>query len=71
MLGEYRDTMDLWLVEVKHIYDDSYEVLGIFELESDIIVAKKLYLSNKENIGLRSEEFAFRESKYALGTIYY
>ena len=71
MLGDYKEAMDLWLVEVKHTYDEYYEVVGIFGNESDIIVAKELYLRNKEDAGLKREEFTFRESKHTLGEINY
>lgn len=71
MLGDYREAMDLWLVEVKHTYDEHYEVVGIFGSDSDIITAKELYLRNKEDVGLKREEFAFRESKYILGDVNY
>lgn len=71
MLGDYRESMNLWLVEVKHTYDEYYEVVGIFGSESDIIVAKELYLRNKEDVGLKREEFTFRESKHILGDVNY
>lgn len=71
MFGDYRESMDLWLVEVKHTYDEYYEIVGIFGTESDIISAKELYLRNKEDAGLKREEFTFRESKYILGEINY
>ena len=71
MLGDYRETMDLWLLQVKHRYDDEYEVVGIFETESDVMVAENLYLQNKEEAGLNRDEFTFSKSKYELGNIEY
>lgn len=71
MIGDYKNAMDLWLVEVKHTYNEYYEVVGIFGSEEDIIVAKGWYLKKKEEAGLKSSEFTFRESKYALGEVNY
>lgn len=71
MIGDYKNAMDLWLIEVKHTYDEHYEVVGIFGSEEDIIVAKDLYLKKKEEAGLNRSEFSFRESKYALGEVNY
>ena len=71
MLGDYRETMDLWLLQVKHRYDEEYEVVGIFETESDVMVAENLYLQNKEEAGLNRDEFTFSKSKYELGNIEY
>lgn len=71
MLGDYREAIALWLVEVKHTYDEHYEVVGIFGSEEDIIVAKELYLEKKEEAGLNKSEFTFKESKYVLGEVNY
>lgn len=71
MLGNYKEAMDLWLVKVKHTYDEHYEIVGIFGDTYDIIAAKELYLRNKEEAGLSREEFTFKESKHVLGDINY
>lgn len=71
MLGDYRNAMDLWLLQVKHRYDENYEVVGIFENESDVMVAENLYLQNKEEAGLKKDEFMFSKNKYELGNIEY
>lgn len=71
MLGDYKNAMDLWLLQVKHRYDENYEVVGIFETESDVMVAENLYLKHKEEIGLQRNEFTFSRSKYELGNINY
>ena len=63
--------MELWLVKVKHIYDNDYDILGIFESEIDVESAKILYLSHKEKCGLKANEFTFSQSKYLLGKVEY
>lgn len=63
--------MNLCLLEVKHIYDEENEVVGIFATDSDVEVAKNLYLKNKEDLGLKKNEFTFRVSHYVLGDIQY
>lgn len=70
MIGN-SDTMDLWLLQAKHIYDEYYSVVGIYNSEHDVEVAKNLYLDKQEDAGLTRSNFYFIESKHELGDIEY
>lgn len=64
-------TQELYLVKVKHRYDEDWDVLGIFEYDSDILSAKTLFLREREERGLDPNDFVFSQSKYKVGYIYY
>lgn len=71
MTRENLKSKEVWLVQVKHKFDENYEVLGIFENEIDVDTAKKTYLEYKARCGLSSDEFSFMETSYILGNIEY
>ena len=60
--------MELCLLEVKHRYDEDYEVVGIF-FEEDVDKAKATYLRDKKEAGLNEDEFDFRKRTYVLGQV--
>ena len=63
--------MELWMLAASHVYDDGYEVVGIFSSESEMNEAKKLYLDNKEKCGLGRKAFSFRIGNFVLNEMYY
>lgn len=63
--------MEVWVVQAKHVFDDDYEIIGIYKDEIEAFMAKRSYLNYKENTGLSRTAFTFKEEKYEVGKMYY
>ena len=59
------------LLEVKHKDENDYQIVGIFNNSSDVLVAKVLYLKKKNENGFQDNEFFFKENILILGNIIY
>lgn len=61
---------DLYLLKVKHTYDEEYEECGIFSSEDKMKDGKKRYLAAKAKIGFPTDQFSFTETVLKLDELY-
>lgn len=62
--------MDLYLLKVKHIYDEEFEECGIFSSKTKMEEGKKKYLDMKKKDSFKSDEFSFTYSMLKLDELY-
>lgn len=58
--------MQVWLLKVKHTYDEEFEDCGVFTSESKMEQGKKDYLKQRKQEGFRENEFRFTYSIFEL-----
>lgn len=62
--------MDLYLLKVKHIYDEEFEECGIFSSKTKMEEGKKKYLALKKKDSFKADEFSFTYSMLKLDELY-
>lgn len=63
--------MKLWLLKVKHVYDEEFEDCGVFSSEEKMEQAKKAFLKKKKQESFMPDEFHFRCSTMELDKLEY
>ena len=63
--------MDLYLLKVKHIYDEEFEECGIFSSKTKMEEGKKKYLAIKKKDSFKADEFSFTYSMLKLDELYW
>ena len=58
--------MELFLLKVKHIYDEEFEECGIFSSEEMMNEGKRTFLTNKRKESFKSDEFRFSWTRMTL-----
>lgn len=63
--------MEVFVLEVKHIYDEEFETCGIFTSETNMKTGKKEYLKAKQKESFKLDEFRFTHTKMELDRVYF
>ena len=58
--------MELFLLKVKHIYDEEFEECGIFSSVELMNEGKRTFLANKRKESFKSDEFKFSWTRMKL-----
>lgn len=61
--------MELYLLKVKHVYDEEYEECGIFSSKVKMNYGRKVYLAMKKKAGLRVDKFTFTHTILKLDSL--
>ncbi len=62
--------MELYLLKVKHIYDEEFEECGIFSSKAKMEEGKKKYLAKKRQDSFKADEFRFTYAMLKLDELY-
>ncbi len=62
--------MDIYLLKVKHIYDEEFEECGAFSSKAKMEEGKKKYLAMKKKDSFKSDEFRFTYTMLKLDELY-
>lgn len=62
--------MNIFLLKVKHVYDDEYEECGIFSSKEKMKNGQKEYLDKKKKDSFKEDEFKFTYTTLTLDELY-
>lgn len=65
-----KPAVDLYLLKVKHTFDEEYEECGIFSSEDKMEEGKAQYLAAKAKDGFPTDQFTFTETVLKLNELY-
>ena len=62
--------MQVWLLKVKHVYDEEFDDCGIFTSEDNMNTGKKEFLKKKKEEGFKADEYRFTHSVFELNKLH-
>ncbi|MBD5137163.1 MAG: hypothetical protein HDT39_14615 [Lachnospiraceae bacterium] len=63
--------MDLYLLKVKHIYDEEFEECRVFSSKTKMEEVKKKYIAMKKKDSFKADEFRFTYTMLKLDWLYW
>lgn len=61
--------MEVWLLKVKHVYDEGFEDVGVFTSEEEMDKGRRDYLNMKKKDSFGESKFRFTHSTFTLNKI--